>query len=140
MRYAIACCFLFAVGCGDSFDELRGGTAAIKAIHQLHAFQVLYRQNHGRYAETLETLGVDRLVVATDGHSRWRHWVLSEPPATEYLLTMRVVGNSYTIHADPVGPQENAIQRAFFSDESLVIRNSFDGRPATVNSREIGMQ
>jgi hypothetical protein len=66
----------------------------------------------------LESLGVPAVVTA--------------PPESGYRLTMTTSADRYTVHADPVDPHTNGC-RTFFSDETHVIRQSFEG-PANITS------
>jgi hypothetical protein len=122
--------------CGDRFPHFQVETAAIKAIQQVHEAQIRHREQFGRYAESLEALGIPRTICPHQKYNSLVGRLLGDPPEPSYRLTMAVSRDVYTIHADRVGSDARYL-RTFFSDETLVIRQNLGGGPATAGSKAL---
>jgi type IV pilus assembly protein PilA len=91
--------------------------AARRAISQLHAAEVQYYSQYGRYACSVEELGL---------------------PAFQYgyEFSLRCTAGGYEVHATPEvhGATGN---KAFFSDQTMVIHKSASPAPAIPTGKEI---
>jgi hypothetical protein len=96
-------------------DEGRNATT-IRQMHELQMAQVDYYARHGQYAGSIGELAPALLQGHTGG----------------YRFRVTAGGNSYAIVAEPIGPGTS-----FFADETMVIRSSRNGQPATANSPEV---
>ena len=90
---------------------------AIHSIRTLHTAETQYMSEFGKYATTLEKLGQAR---EKDG----------------YVFTLTSTPTGYTINANPKVYNSTG-RRAFFSDQSLTIRQSWGQDPATATSPEL---
>ena len=105
---------------GDRFPAFWKETGAIRAIQRLHAAQMQYYAQHGKYANTLAELG-----RPASGAAR-----------LAYQFTFATKQGGYTINAHPVHFGSD-VNRTFFSDQSMVIRQNFGPEPATADSPEL---
>jgi hypothetical protein len=96
-----------------------GASAVIREIHTLQTAQVDYYSRHGRYASSLTQLVPE----------------LAKGEAGGYRFRVTANGNSYTIFAEPVKPGVTG-RRTFFSDETMVVRESRSREPANTASPE----
>jgi type IV pilus assembly protein PilA len=120
MRYLILSAAATAVLCIVAVRSLnREGreAAVIEQIHTLQTAQVDYYSTHGRYAASVEELAPELVNGESNG----------------YRFHVTANGNSYTILAEPAGSGVSA-RRSFFSDETMVVRESQGPEPATIAS------
>src|SRR5690348_8546078 len=100
-------------------------TAAITAIQTIHKMQVQYQSQYGRYATTLAELGPP----ANGGADNPSGAGLINNDLANGIkggYTFKMTGNTagYTINADPQSYGSSG-NRAFFSDQSMVIRENY---------------
>jgi type II secretory pathway pseudopilin PulG len=103
-------------------------TAAIGAIRTIQTAQLQYFSRYGRYGTSLRELG-PAAAGFIDGE-------LASLTKDGYNFTLAGNASEYVIHADPVEVGKSGMQ-SFYSDETLVIRQNYGRRPATVNSPEL---
>ena len=102
--------------------------AAIKQLPTIQAAQAQYVSQFGRFATKLEELGpTGANLIPGD---------LAKGIKTGYQFTLIGGPTGYTINANPVNFGTTG-RRAFFSDQSNVVRENWGQEPATVNSAEI---
>lgn len=110
--------------------------AAVEQIRTLHAAQVQYYSQFGKFATKLEELGPPASGQAGPNAADLIPGDLAKGIKTGYQFT--VVGGpaGYTINANPVTFGSTG-RRTFFSDQTHTIRQNWTAEPATANSDEI---
>src|SRR6266498_5727085 len=110
----IVICLLFPPKANK--EDRSAEEAAIGAIRTLHTAQVSYYSQYGKYADSLTEL---------------------RPPTSGtksgYHFTFTGNAGGYVIHANP----ESSRSRAFYSDQSMVLRQNYGAEPATANGPEL---
>ena len=104
-------------------------TAALRNLQIVNTAQVQYNSQFGRYARSLTELGpsVSNLIPAD----------LAAGEKHGYKFTMTGTPTGYTVMAAPSALRSTGV-RTFYSDQSLVIRESYGPQPATASSKEVG--
>lgn len=129
MGSVIALMLLFAcTGCGQ-YDRVQINareTAAIADLRMMNQAQLSFHLAQGKYAVSLHELCVSEMsgTVCSGEHLGYIFALASSSPA-----------ESYTIAARPKTPGSSG-RRFFYSDQTLVIRQSENG-PATASSLEL---
>jgi len=100
---------------------------AIKYIRFIHTVQVQYRSQHGRFASSLPELAAADLLPEELGSGVSRG----------YRFTVNMDPSGYHINADP--ELYDSGSKSFYSDQTMVIRETDGPEPATQNSREYGV-
>jgi type IV pilus assembly protein PilA len=103
-------------------------TVAIHDIRTIHMAQVQYFSQYGKYAATLAELGPP----ASDLISK----NLASGEKDGYVFTLAATATGYTINASPKVYNNNG-RRSFYSDETLLIRQSWSQEPANASSPEL---
>lgn len=101
---------------------------AIGVIRTIHAAQVQYSSQYGRYATSLSELGPAGADLI-DGE-------LTSGRRYGFKFTMSGDGSYYVIHADPESFGKSG-SRTFYSDQTMTIRQNWGQQPATINSPEL---
>jgi type IV pilus assembly protein PilA len=110
-------------------------TAAIKAIQTLSTAQVQYNSQYGRFARSLSELAPP--AVGPDNASA-ANLISSDLAAGEKQGCRFALKTFHAGYAITAVPSTFCGSRTFYSDQSLVIRESFGPEPATANSKELG--
>jgi len=102
-------------------------TAALRNLQIINAAQVRYCSQYGRYARSLAELGppISNLIPPD---------LLGQRQVYKFALTPTPQGSSVLALPTPLA----IVSRAFYTDQSLVIRGSFGPEPATANSKVVG--
>jgi prepilin-type N-terminal cleavage/methylation domain-containing protein len=107
---------------GKAVEAARENTA-IRTINTIHQAESLHLARLARYAATLAELGAAGLVSKD----------LAEGKKSNYLFSVTAAPDGYTVLAVP----QSSSGRSFYSDASMVIRESGTREPANANSPEI---
>jgi len=99
-------------------------TAAMQAIRTLHTAQMQCFSQNNRFATTLRGLG-----------GKWIGADLASGVKGGYKFRLDDSPTGYTIHAEPVKFGVNG-KRAFYSDETMILRQHEGPEPATAESEE----
>jgi hypothetical protein len=110
--------------------------AALYAIRTIHATQVQYYSQYGRYAASLKELGPPASGVTGPAASGLIDGELASGTKDGYKYTMTVTASGYAIHADPEEYGKSG-SRTFYSDQTMVIRQNHGPEPATADSPEL---
>lgn len=103
-------------------------TAAIKRIQTIHTAQTMYQSQFGRFATSLMELArADDLIDRN----------LASGVQGGYKYVMVGTGSAYTITAVPIAYNSTG-SRAFYSDQTMQIRQDHGPEPATAQSPEVG--
>ncbi len=114
---------------GDRVRLYSPETAALKAIQTLSTAQVQYNSQFGRYARSLNELGPSGSnLIAAD---------LASGEKQGYRFKLTVTPEGYSIQAVPVVFGQTG-SRTFYTDQTLIVRENFDPKPATRDSHEVG--
>ncbi len=113
-------------------------TAAIKAIQTIHTVQVQYQSQYGRFATTLAELGPPASGAAGAGASDLIGNDLAQGTKQGYKFTLTAIPGGYQVNANPEVYGSSG-SKAFYSDQTMVIRENDGPEPATQNSREYGV-
>jgi type IV pilus assembly protein PilA len=111
-------------------------TAAIQHIRTIHAEQTQYYSQFGKYGESLAALGPPASGAAGPAAADLIPKDLAEGKKSGYLYTLEVTPTGYAITAIPEKFSSSG-RRSFYSDQTLVVRNSWTAEPANVNSAEL---
>ena len=101
-------------------------TAAIEQIRTIHAAETQYYAQSGRYAPSLAEFGTASLVPKA----------LAGGTKNGYIFAVQATQAGYAVTANPQSFGGTG-RRTFYSDHTLVIRNSATAEPATADSPEI---
>ena len=110
--------------------------AALKAIQTIHQMEVQYQSQYGRYAVSLTELGPPQSGGAPSPSAA--DLIPGDLAAGEkqgYKFTLTGTQAGYALNANPSNYPTSG-SRAFFSDQSMVIRENYGPEPATANSKE----
>ena len=107
--------------------------AAQRTITTIHQAETQYFARYGRYASTLAELGPPTTGETSAGAANFISKDLAEGRKSGYIFTLAPSSEGYTVLAMP----ENSGCRSFFSDASMVLRESTSKEPANANSPEI---
>jgi len=111
-----------AVPLGVKHDLNAHEIAAIQQIRTVQAIQDQFHAQFGHYACSLSELKAAKL--------------LAPGPKSGYVIELRCTTAGYSILAVPETSGRTG-RRSFFSDETHVIRQSWNTQPADINSPEI---
>jgi type IV pilus assembly protein PilA len=103
--------------------------AAIRQVTTIHQAETQYYSQFGKYAETLVELGPPASGAASPAAADLIPKVLADGKNSGYVFTVAATAVPETFNSTG--------RRTFFSDQSLVIRNSWSQEVATVQSPEI---
>jgi hypothetical protein len=111
--------------------------AAVRNLHRINIAQIDYYLKYGRYALSLSELGPPANdAVASNTSADLIPDELSKGSRSGYLYNMSATPDGYTANANPQDCEVTAT-RAFYTDETNVIRNRFRCEPASVLDPEI---
>ncbi|HUE03547.1 MAG TPA: hypothetical protein VMR62_28580 [Bryobacteraceae bacterium] len=114
---------------GDRVRLYSSETAALKAVQTLSTAQVQYNSQVGRYARSLGELGPSGSnLIASD---------LASGEKQGYRFKLTVTPEGYSIQAVPAVFGKTG-SRTFYTDQTLIVRENFDPKPATRDSHEVG--
>jgi type IV pilus assembly protein PilA len=112
-------------------------TAALGAIRTIHTAQTQYSSQYGRYAKSLAELGPPPAGGQVGPSSADLIQAdLASGVKGGYRFTVEETPGGYRILAVPVA-YNNTGRRSFYSDQTMVLRQSWTQEPATANSPEI---
>jgi type IV pilus assembly protein PilA len=111
-------------------------TAALRAIRTLHTVQVQYYSQFGRYAASLTELGPPASGTPGPAGADLIDRDLASGTKDGYKFTLTATVSGYLIHADPEEYGKSG-SRAFYSDQTMVIRQNHGPEPATADSPEL---
>jgi type IV pilus assembly protein PilA len=111
-------------------------TAAIQHIRTIHAEQTQYYSQFGKYGESLAALGPPASGAAGPAAADLIPKDLAEGKKSGFLYTLAITPTGYAITAIPEKFSSSG-RRSFYSDQTLVVRNSWTAEPANVNSAEL---
>jgi type IV pilus assembly protein PilA len=112
-------------------------TAALKAIQTLNTAQVQYNSQFGHFAQSLTELGPPASGTDNASAANLISGDLATGEKQGYKFTLTGTPTGYTVSAK-LSAFGSTGSRTFFSDQSLVIRESHGQEPATINSKELG--
>jgi type IV pilus assembly protein PilA len=113
-------------------------TAAIKAVQTIHQMEVQYQSQYGKYATSLAELGPPASGAASPASADLIGNDLAQGLKQGYKFTVTGVPGGYQVNATPETYGSSG-SRAFYSDQTMVIRENYGPEPATANSKELGM-
>ena len=112
-----------AIPRGKIAVDLARDEAAIRIINTIHQAESLHLARLARYAATLTELGAAGFISSD----------LAEGKKSNYLFSVTAAPDGYTVLAVP----QSSSGRSFYSDASMIIRESTSKEPANANSPEI---
>ena len=121
-----------------SFKEAQRHTremAAIKAIQTIHTAQMQYQSQYGRFASTLAELGPPLSGRPSASSAALISADFAAGKRTGYCFSLQSTEGGYAINASPLSSSSGS--RTFYSDETLIIRQSAAPEPATAASPEV---
>jgi type IV pilus assembly protein PilA len=110
--------------------------AAIRQIGTIHQGETQYYSQFGKYAQSLAELGPPASGAPGPSAADIIPKNLADGKNSGYLFTVVGSPTGYSITANAETFNSTG-SRNFFSDQTLVIRQSFTAEPATVNSPEL---
>lgn len=110
--------------------------AAIRQIGTIHQAETQYYSTFGRYALSLTELGPPASGAPGPAAADIIPKSLADGKNTGYLFIVTGSPTGYSVNANPEA-FGNSGGRCFFSDQTLVIRQSNTAEPANANSPEI---
>jgi type IV pilus assembly protein PilA len=110
--------------------------AAIRTLTTIHQAETQYYSTFGRYAATLAELGPPASGAATAAAADIIPKDLAEGKKSGYIFTVAAGPGGYTILAVPETFGTTG-SRSFFSDSTMVVKQSITAEPANANSPEI---
>ena len=111
--------------------------AAVRQINTIHAAQVQYQSQFGKFATSLLELGPPTSGgVAGPAAADLIPGDLAKGEKTGYKFTMTSSKEGYAVQALPVVFNSTG-RRTFFSDQSQVVRQNWSAEPADEKSEEI---
>jgi type IV pilus assembly protein PilA len=111
-------------------------TAAVAAIQTIHKMQVQYQSQYGRYAATLAELGPPASGAPSPTGADLIGNDLAQGEKQGYKFILTTVPGGYVINGNPVTYGSSG-SKAFYSDQSMVIRENYGPEPATAQSKEM---
>ena len=112
-------------------------TAAIGAIRTIHTMQVQYYSQYGRYAASLTEMGPPTSGAPGPAAADLIDGTLAAGTKSGHKFTMTGNGVEYQLLAVPISYGVTG-SRAFYSDQTMVIRENDGPEPATAGSKEVG--
>jgi type IV pilus assembly protein PilA len=110
--------------------------AAIRQIDTIHQAQTQYYSTFGKYAGTLTELGPPASGAPGPAAADLIPKNLADGKNSGFVFTVAATPTGYAVTAVPEQFGSSG-RRNFYSDQSLVKRNSWTADPATVTSPEI---
>jgi type IV pilus assembly protein PilA len=110
--------------------------AAIRQVTTIHQAETQYYSQFGKYADNLLELGPPASGAASPAAADLIPKVLADGKNSGYTFTVAATPTGYTVTAVPETFNSTG-RRTFYSDQSLVIRNSWSQEVATAQSPEI---
>src|SRR5579862_9267859 len=111
-------------------------TAAQETIRTIHAVELQYYSQFGRYAVSLAELGPPASGAAGPAAADLISKDLTEGKKSGYIFTVTATPTGYAVSAVPESFNSSG-RRTFYSDQTLVVRNNWSQEPATVSSAEL---
>jgi len=111
-------------------------TGAMGAIRTIHQMETQYYSQFGKYAQSLTELGPPASGAAGPAASGLISEDLAEGKKGGYLFTLQAVPLGYTLTAVPEAFGSTG-RRSFYSDQTMVVRQSWTQEPATDKSPEV---
>jgi type IV pilus assembly protein PilA len=110
--------------------------AAIQEITTIHKAETQYQAIYGRYAQNLAELGPPAMGTDSPAAANIIPRGLADGSKSGYIFTLAGSPTGYSISAVPEA-FGNTASRTFFSDQTMVIRQTSTADPATVTSPEL---
>ena len=110
--------------------------AAIRQITTIHQAETQYYSQFGKYAPSLTELGPPASGAAGPAGADLIPKNLAEGKNSGYVFAVAASPTGYAVTATPEA-FGNSGRRNFFSDQTLVVRNTWTADPANANSAEI---
>ncbi len=110
--------------------------AAIRQIGTIHQAETQYYSQFGNYAQSLAALGPPASGAPGPNASDIIPKNLADGKNSGYLFTVTGSPTGYSVTAVPEAFNSTG-SRTFFSDQTLVIRQSYTAEPATATSPEL---
>jgi len=110
--------------------------AVQQAVRTLNTAQVQYLSSYGNYAATLAQLGPPSSGVPGPAAADLIPESLAKGDKDQYLFVMTATPQGYTISAAPRVFNSGG-RRSFFTDQSMVVRESQTAEPANASSPEV---
>jgi hypothetical protein len=111
-------------------------TGAISAIRNIHAVQVQYQSQYGRFATSLAELGPPQSGAASPAAADLIDNTFAAGVKSGYKLAVTGNQSGYAVNANPEIFGTTGT-RTFFSDQTMVIRANDGAEPATAASKEL---
>lgn len=108
-------------------------TAAMRHISAIHVAQAQFYAQYGRFASNLLELGPPASGGSNASAADLLPAELAQGTKGGYQFSVQSSNTGYTVNANPVTYQISG-RRTFFSDQTLVLRESPGPEPATVTS------
>ena len=112
------------------------GTAALGAIKALHAAQLQYLSQYGRYAASLAELGPPASGEASAAGAALIGRDLASGEKSGYRFQLSRDAGGYAIHAEPASYKVTGI-RSFYSDQAMIVYENRGPAPASRASSEV---
>jgi hypothetical protein len=127
----------FLVSCGVNASRMQANeVAAIRAIVTVNTAQVQYFSQFARYATTLRELGPPASGQPAPSAADLIPADLAGGTKFGYRLQMQGTAKEYSITGVPE-TYNGTGRRSFYSDQTMVIRESEGPEPATASSKEV---
>ncbi len=110
--------------------------AAIRQITTIHQAETQYYSQFGKYAESLVALGPPASGAAGPAAADLIPKNLAEGKNSGFLFTVQPTPTGYAVTAVPEAFGSSG-SRTFYSDQTLVVRQSLTQEPANATSPEI---
>lgn len=110
--------------------------AAIRQVTTIHQAETQYYSQFGKYADNLAELGPPASGAASPAAADLIPKVLADGKNSGYVFSVAATPTGYAVTAIPETFNSTG-RRTFFSDQSLVVRNSWSQEVATAQSPEI---
>jgi type IV pilus assembly protein PilA len=111
-------------------------TAAIQAIKAIHTAEVQFQSQYSRYAVSLTELGPPASGAPSASAADLIGNDLANGEKQGYRFKVQPASGGYTVNADPISYGSSG-SRAFYSDQSMVVRENDGPEPATAQSKEL---
>ena len=111
-------------------------TAAQQTIRTIHAVELQYYSQFGRYAVSLAELGPPASGAASPAAADLISKDLAEGKKSGYIFTLAGTPTGYSISAVPETFNSSG-RRTFYSDQTMISRQNWSQEPANVNSPEV---
>jgi type IV pilus assembly protein PilA len=111
-------------------------TAAQQAIRTIHAVELQYYSQFGRYAVSLAELGPPASGAPSPAAADLISKDLTEGKKSGYIFTLTATPTGYAVSAVPETFNSSG-RRTFYSDQTMVSRQNWSQEPANANSPEV---